>query len=205
MSLDETLLTGGFADPVFHGQASFRALMEAMAEPGRPATIMATIMAEIAPPAPLGVAQAAIALTLCDTDAPVWLTQRMIAAGIDRWIGFHTGAGLTAKEDCHFAFHEAGADFPDLETYPAGSQDYPDRSATLIVELPALEGGAPLILQGPGIKDSRIITPLGLPQDFPAQWQFNRGLFPRGIDLILTAGRDFLCLPRSLTIRVQEV
>jgi alpha-D-ribose 1-methylphosphonate 5-triphosphate synthase subunit PhnH len=40
----------------------------------------------------------------------------------------------------------------------------------------------------------------GLPADFVAVWQRNHALFPRGVDLILCAGRSVAALPRSVSV-----
>ncbi|MEO8526725.1 MAG: phosphonate C-P lyase system protein PhnH, partial [Caldimonas sp.] len=78
--------------------------------------------------------------------------------------------------------------------------EYPDRSTTVAVTLPALDGGRALTLRGPGIKDSRTIAPAGLPDDFIAQWRANRAPFPRGVDLLLVANGHMLGLPRTTRI-----
>lgn len=194
-------LTGGFSNPVFDGQSVFRAVMDAMARPG----LIQTVAAQIKPPAGFGLAQGAIALTLCDHDVAVWLSAGLTKASVGAWIGFHTGATLVdAKGDCQFAFLEAGTTRLTFSAFSLGTQDYPDRSATLVLELPSLSGGPELILQGPGIKDQAVIAPQGLPEGFLLQWQDNHQQFPRGVDLILTAGRELLCLPRSCSIASRE-
>ena len=71
--------TGGFAEPVFESQATFKMLMDCMARPGT----IATLKASSAPPAPMGPGAGAIALTLCDHDTPVYLSPAMI----DRYPG----------------------------------------------------------------------------------------------------------------------
>lgn len=201
MPIAHDSLTGGFTTPVFDSQTVFRAVMDAMARPG----LRQTIVPQIKPPAGLGLAQGAIALTLCDHDVAVWLSSSLAKASVGAWIGFHTGAKVVdAKADCQFAFLEAGTTRLTFSAFPMGSQDYPDRSATLVLELPSLNGGPELILSGPGIKDQVVIAPQGLPDGFLLQWQNNHQQFPRGVDLILTAGRDLLCLPRSCSITARE-
>jgi alpha-D-ribose 1-methylphosphonate 5-triphosphate synthase subunit PhnH len=201
MRMDQDSLTGGFAEPVFDSQAVFRAVMDAMARPGT----LQTVSLQIKPPQGFGLAQGAIALTLCDQEVGVWLSSSLAKASVGAWIGFHTGATMVdAKSECQFAFVEAGMARLTFSAFPLGTQDYPDRSATLVLELAALTGGPELVLQGPGIRDQAMIAPVGLPEGFLLHWQDSHQQFPRGVDLILTAGRDLICLPRSVTISNRE-
>jgi alpha-D-ribose 1-methylphosphonate 5-triphosphate synthase subunit PhnH len=189
--------TGAFTDPVLDAQAAFRVVMDCMARPGT----IGWIEGGARGPKPLGRAQSAIALTLFDQDTPVYLSPALAKAGVAPWLGFQTGAAATdLKSEARFALIEAGAPFPALASFGRGSQDYPDRSTTVIVELETLEGGEELTLAGPGIRERITISPKGLPGLFPALWAENHALYPRGVDLILTSGRACLCLPRSARI-----
>lgn len=189
--------SGGFAEPVFDSQSTFKAVMDAMARPGSVSEIRATAT----PPAPMGPAAGAVALALCDHDTLVYLTPAMIEAGVQAWLAFHTGALVTGeRSEAAFAFVEAGMPLPPLSTFAAGSQEYPDRSTTVVLELALLEGGPSFVLEGPGIDDSLEIAPSGLPPHFESMWAENRALYPRGVDLILTAGGRILCLPRTVKI-----
>ncbi len=194
-------LDGGFPDAVTHAQTVFRAVMDAMAQPGT----LGVVEVPVAPPAPLGIAAGALLLTLCDHDTPIWVTPVLAKSALSSWIGFHTGASLTStKSDAKFAFVEAGAPVTSLTQLALGTQEYPDRSTTLVVEIASLEGGQPLQLTGPGIRDTATIAPKGLPETFLRQWADNRALFPRGVDVVLTAGRRFVALPRTTMIREME-
>ncbi|EKF61268.1 carbon-phosphorus lyase complex subunit [Agrobacterium albertimagni AOL15] len=194
-------LDGGFPDAVTDAQSVFRSVMDAMARPGS----IGDVDVDVTPPAPLGIAAGALLLTLCDHDTPIWLTPALTKSALPGWIGFHTGASLTStKTDAKFAFVEAGAPVPSLTQFALGTQEYPDRSTTLVVEVAALEGGQSLQLSGPGIRDTAMIAPKGLPETFLRQWTDNRALFPRGVDLVLTAGRRFIALPRTTKIRERE-
>lgn len=198
----EAMLEGGFAEPVLDAQATFRAVMDAMA---RPAKVMSLAM-RTAPPSPLTPLAGAIACSLTDADTPVWLDPRLDASkSVRAWLGFHTGARFTGvPADAAFALiGDASAMLP-LERFAQGTQEYPDRSTTLILQVEALDGGAALTFRGPGIKGEATIAPLGLPADFAPQWRENVRRFPRGVDLILTAGDTLVCLPRSVRLTEQE-
>jgi alpha-D-ribose 1-methylphosphonate 5-triphosphate synthase subunit PhnH len=183
-------LDGGFAQPVFEAQATFRLVMDAMARPGS----CRRIEADVTAPGLAGSAQAALALTLCDADTPVWRGDASPALGA--WLAFHTGAPLTENPaQAAFVFIGRGGVMPD--DAPLGSQDYPDRSATLIIEVRNFGEGERFRLTGPGIDGHCDIVIDGLPEGFVAFRAANRALFPRGLDVVLTAGSELVGLPRS--------
>ncbi|WP_370674171.1 phosphonate C-P lyase system protein PhnH [Pleomorphomonas sp. PLEO] len=186
----EASLDGGFGQPVFEAQATFRLVMDAMARPGS----CHRIKADVTAPGLAGPAQTALALTLCDADTPVWCSDASPALGA--WFAFHTGASLTANPD-QAAFAFIGLNGITPEDLPLGTQDYPDRSATLVVEVGCLGEGERFGLTGPGIDGHYDIAIEGLPEGFAAFRAANRALFPRGLDVVLTAGRDLVALPRS--------
>ncbi|MEP9398704.1 phosphonate C-P lyase system protein PhnH [Mesorhizobium sp. KR2-14] len=195
-------IDGGFANPVFDAQVVFRAVMDAMARPG---TIQPC--GELtAPPAPLAPVAAAVALALCDADTPLWLDPALQASAAARhWLGFHTGAPLAhTPADAHFALVSDPAELISLENFAQGSQEYPDRSTTLILQVPSLSGGETLQLEGPGIETSLAFAPVSLPRHFVEQWKQNRARFPRGVDVILAAPEGVACLPRTTRIKTTE-
>lgn len=201
MTTDTLAFAGGFDRPVFEAQAAFRTLMDCMARPGTIGCIEATAV----PPAPLSATAGAVALTLCDHDTTVWVTPALSRSALPGWLAFNAGAILTdERQNARFAFVEKGAMLPNLCLFAQGTQEYPDRSTTLVVEIDAFEGGRPLVLKGPGIRTEEEIAPLGLPDMFPHFWSQNRQGFPRGVDLILVAGGGILCLPRTTILRVKE-
>jgi alpha-D-ribose 1-methylphosphonate 5-triphosphate synthase subunit PhnH len=198
---DAQIFAGAFAEPVFGAQAVFRTVMDCMARPGT----VGQITTHAKPPLPLGAAAGAVALTLCDHDTPVWLTPQLAKSKMPGWLAFHTGATIaTEKQDARFAFVERGAIVPGFGLFCQGTQEYPDRSTTILVEIDAFEGGRPLVLAGPGIEDEARIAPKGLPDTFLSLAQANRALFPRGVDLILVAEDQIVCLPRTTVIRNGE-
>jgi alpha-D-ribose 1-methylphosphonate 5-triphosphate synthase subunit PhnH len=193
-------LAAGFADPVGAAQTTFRAVLTALSEPG---TIV-PLEVELEAPPPLGLAAAAIGLSLLDGDTPLWCDPTCRAAAPS--LRFHTGAPLIdAPEQARFALIGDIAQLPSLATFDAGTDEYPDRSATLIIEVATIGSGTAgdkgtLMLRGPGIPDRRRLAIGGLPAGFAAEWRANHARFPRGVDLILTAGRRLVGLPRSTVI-----
>lgn len=185
-------MRAGFADPVLDAQACFRAVLEAMARPGRVQGVAAPPEA----PAPLGAAAAAVLLTLADADTPVWLDA---GAEVAAWLRFHAGCPVVAAPG-QAAFALACGTPPGLRDLAQGTEEEPHRSATLIVQVAALEEGAGWRLTGPGIEHAHRLLVAGLPPDFPAHWAANRTLFPRGVDVILCAGDRLAALPRTTAL-----
>ena len=181
----------GFADPVRDSQAVFRAVIDAMARPGR----IHRVAGPLAPPAPLAQATAAVLLTLVDGETPLWLDERAAAAW--EWISFHCGAHGAEMDVAQFGVALGAA---ALERFCTGTDDEPEASATVILQVAGLGAGATLRLSGPGLLAPSALAIDGLPQGFAAFWRSNRRLFPRGIDVILCAGDELAALPRTVDI-----
>jgi alpha-D-ribose 1-methylphosphonate 5-triphosphate synthase subunit PhnH len=84
---------------------------------------------------------------------------------------------------------------------PIGTDEAPETSATVILQVASVTTGRAFMLEGPGLREPELLTVDGLPADFAAIWQRNHALFPRGIDLILCAGNQLAALPRSVSVR----
>lgn len=181
----------GFADPVHDSQAAFRAVLDAMAEPGR----LVAIGAGLTPPAPLDPATAAILLTLADAETPLWLDPA--AAAAEPWLTFHAGAPYAAPEAASFA---VALSLPDLRWFSAGTHEAPEQGATLIVQVPALGRGRAWQLSGPGMQSTATLHASGLPDDFATVWARNTARFPRGVDLVLCCGQCAVALPRTVVV-----
>jgi alpha-D-ribose 1-methylphosphonate 5-triphosphate synthase subunit PhnH len=181
-------LDGGFADPARDAAHAFRAALQAMARPGRIETV-----AGVAPPAPCSVAAGALILTLCDTTTPIYLAPSHDTDALRGWITFHTGAPFIGPEHAMFALGTWDALRP-VTRFSPGTAEYPDRSATLIVEVDRLasEGAT---LTGPGIEST---AQLSLPE--VAAFQVNRRRFPLGFDTYLTCGDRLAGLPRRTKV-----
>jgi alpha-D-ribose 1-methylphosphonate 5-triphosphate synthase subunit PhnH len=191
-------LSAGFADKVTSAQATFRSVMQAMAQPGRLQRLDLELRHV---PAPLMPATAAIALTLFDHDTPLWLDEALRAApAIAQWLRFHTSAPLVEQGDqASFALIATPEEIPALDRFAFGSNDYPDRSTTLIMQFGSLEHGDEFELSGPGIRGTATLR-VALPESLVAQRAANHVLFPRGIDLILVAADAIVAIPRTTRI-----
>lgn len=179
------ILMGGFADAAVQSSRAFRAALDAFSRPGEIRTLTGAI-----PPAPMSIAAAVLVLTLCDPTMPVHLAGAHDCAGLRDWITFHCGSPLVAAHSASFAIGTWDALCP-VTRFAIGQPDYPDRAATLIVELHDLTAtGARL--SGPGIADQARLSP---PET--AAFAANRALFPLGFDCFLTFGSRVAGLPRS--------
>jgi alpha-D-ribose 1-methylphosphonate 5-triphosphate synthase subunit PhnH len=190
--MSATIELPGFADPVGDAQAIFRAVLDTMARPGK----LHRVGAELVAPAPLDSATAAVLLTLIDNETPLWVDP---AADASRaWLAFHCGAAITdVVGEAAFAL---ALSLPELTVLSSGSDEAPEDSATLILQVQALGSGARYRLSGPGLREPAILEVDGLPVHFVAAWRQNHSLYPRGVDVILCAGTTLTALPRSVTI-----
>jgi alpha-D-ribose 1-methylphosphonate 5-triphosphate synthase subunit PhnH len=179
----------GFADPVLDAQAAFRAVLGAMSRPGR---VHALPVPPSIPPG-LSPAAASVLLTLVDEATPLRLAAGAAAAD---WVRFHCGCPLVRAAEAAFVLDPA-ASLADLDP---GTDEAPERGATLILEVADLAEGAGWRLSGPGIAASHRLAVIGAPPGFLADWAANRARFPRGVDAILCAGTRLAALPRSVAI-----
>ncbi|PIB64895.1 phosphonate C-P lyase system protein PhnH [Pseudomonas sp. 2995-3] len=191
--MNAQLLQPAFVEPVLDAQRGFRAALKALAEPG---------LIQHLPSAPrldgLAPATYALCLALLDMDTPLWLAPSFNTPLIRANLAFHCGCPLTDKrEDAVFALL-GEQDLLDLGGFDHGNDRYPDQSCTLLVQLTDLESGRGLYWRGPGIKTQRLVN-LPVPQAFWQERQ-RREAFPRGLDLVFTAGHHLIGLPRSSRI-----
>ena len=187
-----TLDLPGFADPVGESQACFRAVLQALSRPGS----VHDAGRGLTPPAGLAAATAAVLLTLVDAETPLHIAARF--ADARDWIAFHCGA-FAGETGSRGGFILCDT-LPELACVNAGTDEGPEDSATIILQIAGFDGGAPFLLSGPGLERPARITIPGLPAVFADIWAANHALYPRGVDLILCAGSRVAAFPRSLRI-----
>ena len=188
-------LPAGFADKVLSAQSTFRSVMDAMARPGS----VRRIQSGAGTPAAMMRGSAAIALTLFDHDTPIWLDSAMSETpDVSKWLKFHTSAPVIADSSiASFALIGYPAHLPPLDRFAFGSNEYPDRSTTLILQVDSLTQGTVFELRGPGIDGMATLRAEIRPHDLFERLAVNSALFPRGIDVVLVAGDSVVAIPRT--------
>ncbi|MGD1876353.1 MAG: phosphonate C-P lyase system protein PhnH [Kiloniellaceae bacterium] len=199
--IDTAELKPGLADPVHDSQRLFRGLLDAMSHPGRPIDLAALKDGPVLPegPLPLDPATTAAALTLFDYDTPLWIDWIADTPQVRAYLKFHCGCAISDRSQAAaFGLVTDPENMPRLGLFAQGVDQYPDRSATLLLQVPSLEGGPEVTLRGPGIRDAARMAPAGLPDWFWNDWRLNAGQFPLGVDIFFTCGATVVGLPRSI-------
>ncbi|APG48306.1 phosphonate C-P lyase system protein PhnH [Phaeobacter porticola] len=186
--LQSSHFAGGFVTPAIQSAHAFRAAMTAMARPGTLCDISGGT-----PPEGVSEAAGSLLLTLCDPETGLYLAADVDRPALRDWITFHTGAPIVTAAEADFALGGWAALAP-YDAYRIGTAEYPDRSATLIVEVVGFDQ-ANALMRGPGIKET---AKAALPDIAP--FQANASLFPLGFDTYFTAGTQIAALPRSSQI-----
>jgi alpha-D-ribose 1-methylphosphonate 5-triphosphate synthase subunit PhnH len=194
--LDLAEIGPGFVDATLESQSAFRRALAALSRPG---TVQEC--GEVpAPPGGVHPAANALLLALLDQDCRLWLSPSLNGAAAG-YLRFHTGCVLVGDpRQADFALVAAPSDLPPLGDFAAGTDEYPDRSATLVLQMDALGSDGGWRLTGPGIRGDAFLRTGDLGAGFPAQWQENAKRFPRGVDVFLVSGTRFCGLPRTTRI-----
>jgi alpha-D-ribose 1-methylphosphonate 5-triphosphate synthase subunit PhnH len=189
------------ADPGLACQRTFRAVLDAMARPGRVLGVTGPLEA----PLPLDPATAAVCLALGDLDTPLWLDAAASRPAVREYLRFHCGVPIIpAMAGAHLAVVADAWSMPPLEAFEAGDAEAPERSATLILQVEGFQPGTGRRLTGPGIQREVWLDVVGLPGRFWAELEVNHARFPCGVDVILTAGFAVVALPRSTQVHALD-
>lgn len=208
-------LCAGFDDPVQQAQQVFRRVLTALAEPG---TVQNLPISDT--PAGVHSASYQVCLALLDAETPLWIAPSLRTTGLENTLEsalrFHCGCPLV-NEPKEALFALITADFDgDLSAFAQGSHEYPDRSATVIVQVESLiespveslvespAAASNWTISGPGIDGLRQVSIAGLDPRWPSMLAANRGQFPCGVDLLFTAGTALMGLPRTTQVEVQS-
>ncbi len=83
-----------------------------------------------------------------------------------------------------------------LDRFALGSNEYPDRSTTLILQVDSLSSGLAYELSGPGI-DGAAVLQATISANLFERLAVNATLFPRGIDVVLVHDDTIVAIPRT--------
>lgn len=197
-AIDQPL--NGFSHPVHDAQRVFRSVLDAMSHPGK---IVA--LDDLNPaPAPLNKVTAAICLSLVDHETPIWSDFAIAASGqAMSHLKFHCGCPMTANpKEARTALISEVSSLTSLNQFCLGTDERPDLSSTVIIQVDGLSSDKGIHLTGPGINGKRRLTVLGIGEGFWQAVQENTENFPCGVDLILTTENQMVCLPRTTKVEV---
>ena len=190
-------MRAGLTDPVLDAQGIFRSVLDALAHPGR----VITVPTALEPPAPLEPSTAAVCLTLLDFETPLWIDPAARTSEVLEYLRFHCGVPICeAPAEAAFAVLTDPLLLPPFSSFQAGSDEYPDRSTTVIVQADGIREGSGRRLTGPGIDGEARLTVEGVSGGIWPMLQKNHVLFPRGVDVLFTAGARLAALPRSTRV-----
>jgi len=195
----------GFADSTAHSQAVFRSALDAMARPGMPTAIAPASLAS--PPTGTSAAAASVLLALLDQDCALWLSPTLANGPSAAWLRFHTGCQI--EQDCSkadFVWAAAIAELPPLHQLKQGSAEYPDQSATCVVDVTDwrtadVSKAHAVSLRGPGVRDVLTLSIDGMDTRFLEQHHAMQEHAPCGVDIFFCAGDTLLGFPRSVRLR----
>ncbi len=194
----------GFADSTAQSQLVFRCALDALARPGTPVSIPAAAL--VSPTFGTHDAAASVLLALLDQDCALWLSPTLANGPAAAWLRFHTGCRV--EQDCSkadFVWAASIAELPPLQALRQGSAEYPDQSATCVVEVTAWRAAAEtevdaVSLRGPGVRDVLTLAVDGMDASFVQQHHAMQAHAPCGVDMFFCAGEAVLGFPRSVRL-----
>jgi alpha-D-ribose 1-methylphosphonate 5-triphosphate synthase subunit PhnH len=188
-------LAPGLDNPTYDSIKVFRAVASAMACPGAIHRVHAR------PPAPAQMAPAcaALCLALLDMDTPLWIQNHIPV--VAEYLRFHCGCPITPySRNASFALITNLAGPPNVTAFNPGSAEYPDDSATLIIQVASLSNAVGVQLSGPGLREPLRLDAAGVSAAYWRDLQESRARFPLGVDIIFVCGEHIAALPRSTQI-----
>lgn len=189
----------GFVDPVFDSQAVFRTALSCNAYPGRTFNVERSADG----PAPFCVATASLCLALLDFETSLWLDDQGRVNRVVDWLSFHCGMPLASDHrKTLFAVIAEPHSMPSILEFSSGEVESPELGSTLIVQVPSLADGPLTRWSGPGIRDGVCPRVDGLPDQFWADREIVREIYPRGVDVFFTSGSSIVGLPRTVHVEV---
>lgn len=191
--VDLSSIGRGFEDLALDSQGVFRRVLSAISKPGE----IHPAKTDVESPEGLHPAAAAVLLALLDQDTRLWLSPAFDSGVAGAYLRFHTGCILTDNPlTADFVLARPG-DLPRLSDLSLGSEEYPERSATVVLQVDELSNDDGWRLSGPGIDGQAMLNVAGLDASFLPAWRESQLHFPRGVDLIFTSADRLAAMPRT--------
>lgn len=147
----------------------------------------------------------AIAATLIDQEVAFYVINDETLA---RELRDATRGRYRQLEDADFIISPTGTTKGLITQAKRGTPEFPDQGATLIYQVEELiEGGddAPLLLRGPGIKETSGLVVFGIDLDELQMLQVVNDQYPLGVDLLLVDQQSQVAaLPRTVSLTFQH-
>jgi alpha-D-ribose 1-methylphosphonate 5-triphosphate synthase subunit PhnH len=191
----------GLEDVAIDSAIIFRASLDALAHPGR----IVAMTRRLDPPAPLYQTTAALGVTLCDFDTPMWIAPELYSPAVADYMRFRTGVPIRNEiAGARFLFCNHLSAVSALMSADRGTAEYPDRSATLIIQVDSFDDPSTVALSGPGIANAQPFAAARIGEEFWRAAAANHVLYPLGADFIFASPDAIAGLPRSAAIVVQR-
>lgn len=201
--VDLAAVEAGFSHLSLGSQTVFRAALDALSHPGR----LVDVVHDAHVPPCGHAASAALLLALMDSGNCLWLSPSLAGGHTAAWLRFHTGCTLVSEPaTADFAWAANANELPSLDCFAQGSDSYPDRSATCLLDVPALCGNpypsAPSTMPGPSA--IREVAALSVPAEPLGNAPLDRGWLLRGPGIRDCTRLRVVGLPRRFTARFES-
>jgi alpha-D-ribose 1-methylphosphonate 5-triphosphate synthase subunit PhnH len=124
--------------------------------------------------------------------------QPTIEAEVKNWLLFHTGCRFTNEpREADFAIINNCRLISSLSAFNQGTDQEPEASTTLLIQVENFKAGEPVNLSGPGIEKTRSLTVNGLSSAFWEGLTNNIHNYPLGVDIFLFTTDTVVGLPRT--------
>jgi alpha-D-ribose 1-methylphosphonate 5-triphosphate synthase subunit PhnH len=199
--------TAALLDTIRSDQQTFRTALNALANPGR-VDLLATASRSDAPTLNGNRYTGPFLMALLDHEVSFSVEPGPDAGAFAAYILKRSRAPIVSADRADFVLADSSKLDPQLPLeLRTGSFDYPDDSATLIVQVPTLDqdeaSELTLSLEGPGIPGRRILKLTGVAAELFTARDRAIAHYPIGIDLIFIdfEGR-ISALPRTTQVRI---
>ena len=175
---------------------TFQAVLSALEHPG----VVVHLPKYNGSPWPLNIASAALLTTWVNPETPVW-TDLCWDSDPAAWLQ-QTCACSLVTEPCmaRVAFVADPLRIPPLKQFYLGEDDRPERSTTLVLQVPGFSGPNGRHRYVPVGSRRLKAKPTGLPLRFWSDWEDQRRHPPLGIDVFCTCADTMIALPRGLQL-----